>query len=150
MDWRFWRWRQRDCDLDDEIAYDLAADAEERVRSGIPRAEAELASCRDFGNVSLLKEDIREIWSWTSLQRFSQDVRYGWRTLCSNLLFTSMALVSLALGIGANTAVYSIMDAIMLRALPVKNPGELVILNWRTKKQSPTSRVEPLTALRHE
>ena len=137
MDWRFWRWRQRDNDLDDEIAYDLAADAEERVRSGIACAEAELASRRDFGTVSLLKEDIREIWSWTSLQRFSQDVRYGWRTLRSSLLFTSMALVSLALGIGANTAIYSVMDAIMLRALPVKNPGELVILNWRTKKAEP-------------
>ncbi len=53
MDWRFWRWRQRDNDLNDEIAHDLAADAEERVRSGIPREEAELASRRDFGNVSL-------------------------------------------------------------------------------------------------
>jgi macrolide transport system ATP-binding/permease protein len=137
MDWRFWRWRQRDSDLDDEIAHDLAADAEERVRSGIPREEAELASRRDFGNVSLLKEDVREIWIWASLQRLSQDVRYGWRTLRSNLLFTSMAVVSLALGIGANTAIYSFMDAIMLRALPVKDAGELAILNWRTKNIEP-------------
>jgi len=137
MDWRFWRWKQRDIDLNNEIAHDLTADAEERVRSGIPREEAEFASRRDFGNVSLLKEDLREIWIWTSLQRLSQDIRYGWRTLRSNLLFTSMVIVSLALGIGANTAIYSVMDAIMLRALPVKNPGELVILNWRTKNTEP-------------
>lgn len=104
MDWRFWRWRQRDNDLNDEFAHDLAAATEERVRSGISRAEAELASRRDFGNVSLLKEDVREIWIWASLQRLSQDVRYGWRTLRSDLLFTSMAVLSLALGIGANTA----------------------------------------------
>lgn len=104
MEWRFWRWKQRDNDLDDEIAHDLAAEAEERVRSGIPREEAELASRRDFGNVSLLKEDTREMWICASLQRLSQDVRYGWRTLRSNLLFTSMAVLSLALGIGANTA----------------------------------------------
>src|ERR1700761_4219877 len=124
MDWRFWLWRQRDNDLNDEIAHDLAADAEERVYSGIPREEAELASRRDFGNVSLLKEDVREIWMWASLQRLSQDVRYGWRTLRSNLLFTCMAVLSLALGIGANTAIYSVMDAMMLRALPVKDAGE--------------------------
>jgi macrolide transport system ATP-binding/permease protein len=137
MEWRFWRWTKRDNDLNDEIAYDLAADAEERIRSGIPRAEAELASRRDFGNVSLLKEDVREIWIWGSLQRLFQDVRYGWRVLRSNLLFTSMAIVSLALGIGANTAIYSVMDAIMLRALPVKHAGELAILNWRTKTSDP-------------
>ncbi len=137
MEWRFWRWKQRDNDLNDEIAHDLAADAEERIGSGIPRAEAELASRRDFGNVLLLKEDVREIWIWASLQRLSQDVRYGLRTLRSNLLFTSMAVLSLALGIGANTAIYSVMDALMLRALPVKDAGDLAILNWRTKISDP-------------
>ena len=132
--WRFWRQKQRDTDLDDEIAHDLAAEAEERIRSGSPREEAERASHRDFGNVLLLKEDIREMWGWTSLERLGQDVRYGWRTLRKNPLFTSMAVLSLALGIGANTAIYSVMDAIMIRALPVRNPGELVILNWRAKQ----------------
>jgi hypothetical protein len=69
MHWRFWRRKQRDIDLNDEIAYDLAADAEERIRSGIAREEAERASHRDFGNVLLLKEDIREVWGWTSVER---------------------------------------------------------------------------------
>ncbi|MGI8743292.1 MAG: ADOP family duplicated permease [Bryobacteraceae bacterium] len=134
MRWRFWRWKQRDTDLKDEIAHDLAADAEERIRSGIPREEAERASHRDFGNVLLLTESIREMWGWTSLQRLGQDVRYGLRTLRRNPLFTTMAVLSFALGIGANTAMYSVMDAIMIRALPVRNPGELVILNWRAKQ----------------
>ncbi len=133
--WRFWRRKQRDADLNDEIAYDLAADAEERIRSGVPREEAERASHRDFGNVLMFKEDIREMWGWTSLERLAQDVRYGWRTLCKNPLFAVMAVLSLALGIGANTAIYSVMDAIMIRALPVRNPGELVILNWRAKQE---------------
>lgn len=136
MWWPFWRWKQRDSDINDEIAYDLAADAEERIRSGTAREEAEQASRRDFGNVLLLKEDIREMWGWTSLQRLGQDTRYGWRTLCKNPLFTIMAVLSLALGIGANTAIYSVMDAIMLRALPVRNPGELAILNWRAKRNA--------------
>ncbi len=98
MRWHFWRWRQRNTDLEDEIAHDLAAEAEERIRSGIPREEAEWASHRDFGNVLLLKEDLREMWGWTSLQRLGQDIRYGWRTLCKNPLFTAMAVLSLALG----------------------------------------------------
>ncbi len=136
--WRFWRRKQRDIDLDDEIAYDLAAEAEERIRLGVARKEAEWASHRDFGNVLLLKEDIREMWGWTSLERLGQDLRYGWRTLRKNPLFTAMAVLSLALGIGANTAIYSVIDAIMIRALPVRNPGELAIVNWRVKnKQDP-------------
>src|SRR5437667_465468 len=134
MGWRPWRSKQRDTDLDDEIAYDLAAEAEERIRSGTPREEAERASYRDFGNVLLLKEDIREMWGLTSLERLGQDVRYGWRTWCKNPLFTIMAVLSLALGIGANTSMYSVMDAIMIRALPVRNPGDLVILNWRARR----------------
>src|SRR5258708_3331459 len=101
MHWRFWHGKQRkadlreadlreadlreadlrEADLNDEIAYDLAADAEERIRNGLPREEAERASRRDFGNVLLLKEDIRETWGWTSFERLAQDVRYGWRQL---------------------------------------------------------------------
>ena len=76
------------------------------------------------------------MWSWTSLERLGQDVRYGWRTLCKNPLFAAMAVLSLALGIGANTAIYSVMDAMMIRALPVRSPGELVILNWRAKQET--------------
>ena len=135
MDWRFWRWKQHGSDVDEEIAYDLAADAEERIRSGIPPEEAQFASRRDFGNLSLIKEDVREIWVGATLQRLYQDVRYGWRTLRANLVFTSMAVISLALGIGANTAIYSVMDTIMLRALPVKSPSQLVIVNWRAKQE---------------
>jgi predicted permease len=133
MPWRIWRRKQRDTDLDDEIAHDLAAEAEERIRSGATREEAERASHRDFGNVLLLKEDVREMWGSTSIERLGQDIRYGWRTLCKNPLFAMMAVLSLALGIGANTAIYSVMDAIMIRALPVRNPGDLAILNWRAR-----------------
>jgi predicted permease len=68
---------------------------------------------------------------------FAQDIRYAFRSMAGSKLFTSMAVLSLALGIGANTAIYSFMDAVMLRALPVKHPEQLVILNWRAKSDAP-------------
>lgn len=135
MRFLFWRRKRLDAELEEEIAFDLAAEAEERVRSGVPREEAERASRRDFGNVLMRKEDVREIWGWMWLQRFGQDLRYGWRTWRKNPLFVAMAVLSLALGIGANTAIFSVMDAVMLRALPVRDPGQLVILNWRAKQE---------------
>src|ERR1051326_2072212 len=78
--------------------------------------------------------------TWTFWEQFAKDVRYAFRTIAAAKLFTLMAVLSLALGIGANTAIYSFMDAIMVRALPVKHPEELVILNWRAKKDAPVVR----------
>lgn len=133
MRWDFWRPKHRDEDLDDEIAYDLALDTEERVRSGLSHEEAERSSRRDFGNAAMVKESMRDAWVWTSFERLLQDARYALRTFRKNPVFTAVAALSLALGIGANTVIYSFMDAILLRALPVDRAGELVILNWQTK-----------------
>src|SRR5581483_10232304 len=86
-----------------------------------------------------MREKFRAARSTAWFENAVRDIRYGWRTLCKNPLFTAMAVLSLALGIGANTAIYSVMDAIMVRALPVRNPGELAIVNWRvnTKRDPP-------------
>ena len=116
-------------DLEEEMRHHLALQAEERG-SGIA---ANAAAKRQFGNIALLKEDSRAMWTWTFAQQLAQDIRYALRTMAANRLFTAMAVLSLALGIGANTAIYSFMDAILLRALPVQHPEELVVLNWRAK-----------------
>jgi len=133
MRWNFWRPKHSDQDLDEEIAHDLALDTEERVRSGMSREEAERSSRQDFGNTTLVKEDMRDLWIWSWLERLLQDIRYALRSFRKNPVFTGVAALSLALGIGGNTAIYSFMDAILLRALPVHRADELVILNWQTK-----------------
>jgi macrolide transport system ATP-binding/permease protein len=112
-------------DLDDEIRHHLALKA-------AAEAGPEQANCH-FGNITLLKEESRNMWTWTFVEQLTQDIRYALRAMAVNPLFTTMAVLSLALGIGANTAIYSFLDAILMRALPVERPQELVILKWRAK-----------------
>lgn len=81
----------------------------------------------------VLKEDTRAISTWTLFEQLVQDVRYAARSMAANPLFTTMTVFLLALGIGANTAIYSFLDAIVMRALPVQSPEELVIFKWHTK-----------------
>jgi predicted permease len=116
-------------DLDEEMSHHLALKAmEEGSRD---------AAYRQFGNVALLKEDSRAMWTWNFAEQLAQDIRYAFRTMAVNRLFTAMAVLSLALGIGANTAIYSFMDAVMLRALPVRHAEELVVLKWTVRGRAP-------------
>src|SRR5215467_15444022 len=108
-------------DLDDEMRHHLALKAE-RNPAGAP-----------FGNVTLLKEDSRAAWNFRFFEYLVQDLRYALRTMRANPLFTATAALSLALGIGANTAIFSFMDSILLRALPVQHPEELVIFHWQSR-----------------
>ena len=94
-------------------------------------------SRRQFGNITSLKEESRSMWTFAFLEQFTQDLRYGVRTMAANPLFTATAVLSLALGIGANTAIYSFMDAILLRALPVPLPEQLVIAQWHAPLRPP-------------
>ena len=132
---KFTWWRQRrrkEDELREELAFHLDEEAGERQAVGLSEEDARWAARRDLGNVTLLLEETRTLWSWTLLEQLVQDVRYGLRTLAANKTFTAMAILSLALGIGANTAIFSFMDSIFLRSLPVPEPQSLVILSWRT------------------
>ncbi|HEY7334353.1 MAG TPA: ABC transporter permease [Bryobacteraceae bacterium] len=94
---------------------------------------AAMAGRPKFGNLTRWKEESRAMWGWTFLEQLAQDLRYGVRSAINNRAFTALAAVSLALGIGANTAIFSFMDAILLRSLPVKDPESLVMVNWHLK-----------------
>jgi hypothetical protein len=87
-----------------------------------------------LGNLALVQEDTRAAWTWTFAQQLMQDIRYGLRTIKTNKTFSAMAILSLALGIGANTAIFSFMDSILLRSLPVPDPESLVVLSWHTPR----------------
>ena len=135
---KFTWWRQRrrkENELREELKFHLAEEVGDRLADGLSPDQARWAARRDLGNVTLLREDTRTLWSWILLEQLAQDIRYGLRTMAANKTFSAMAILSLALGIGANTAIFSFMDSILLRSLPVPEPESLVILSWRTPQR---------------
>jgi len=128
--------RRKEDDLREELQFHLAQEAEDRQAEGLAEHEARWAARRDLGNVTLLQESTRAMWTWTFFEHLVQDLRYALRTMLANPVFTALAALSLALGIGANTAMYSFMDAILLRSLPVSNPESLAVINWHNKVQN--------------
>jgi predicted permease len=121
------RWQKhKDEELDAEIQSHLDEAIRDRIARGESLNEARTNALREFGNVGLVKEVTREMWGWASLERLEQDLRFGWRMLRQHRAFTLVAAFSLALGIGANTAIFSVVDSILLRPLPYPNAERLV------------------------
>ena len=126
MWWNFWQRKRRDAELDEEIAHDLMLETEDRVHSGMSRQDAERSSRKDFGNVLLVKEATREVWAWTSIEILVQDLRYAARTLRQNPSFAATSILALALGVGVNTAIFTIFDEVAFRPLPIKDGDRIV------------------------
>ena len=129
-------------DLSTEIREHLEEKVEELVSSGMPRKEAEAAARREFGNVTLVEEYGREVWRWPSIENFFMDVRYGLRMLRSNPAFSIVAILTLALGIGANTAIFSVVYAALIRPLPYSQPNRLITLSEVRSKEGESSEVQ--------
>src|SRR5690348_208526 len=110
----------------------IAERAAELEADGMTAKRAQAEARRRFGNVGLKHEESREIWIKRFWSELGQDVRYGCRTMIANKAFSALAVLLLALGIGANTAIYSFMESILLRSLPVADPESLVVLNWHS------------------
>lgn len=117
--------KQLDRDLEDELSFHLAEREEKKRVAGFGDEEARFAARRSLGNVTQIKEVCREMWTFASLEGVLQDTRFAVRKLRKNPGFALIAILTLALGIGANTAIFSLIHTVMLKSLPVANPGEL-------------------------
>jgi predicted permease len=119
---------QLDADLEEEMRMHRDLRRRQQIDAGLPPAAARRAANVKFGNTTRIQEKSRMTWGWEGLESFLQDAIYGIRAMLRSPALTSVALLSLALGIGANTAIFSLLDAVLLRSLPVKDPHRLLLM----------------------
>ncbi len=120
--------RRREADIERELRAHLEIEAGERREQGASPAEARYAALRAFGNPTYIQEEVRSMWRSLWLEDLAKDLRFAARILAANPLFSLVAILVLALGIGANAAIFSIINAALLRSLPVRDPNQLVSL----------------------
>src|SRR5437867_3812386 len=127
----WFRRRKLETDLDRELSYHLDRRVSDLIHSGIPEPEARRRAALELGDATQVREEVRDIWLTRWLRDFVYDLRFSARSSLRSPSFTATIVLSLALGIGATTAIYSLVDQVILRALPVREPERLVLIDWK-------------------
>jgi len=134
----WFRQRRLEDDLDRELQYHIGRRVTDLIHSGLPEPEARRRVALELGGATQLREEVRDIWLNRWLRDFVHDLRFSARSILRSPSLTAAAVLSLALGIGATTALYSLIDQIVLRALPVDHPERLVLFNWNGEQLAET------------
>ncbi|HVN92964.1 MAG TPA: ABC transporter permease [Terracidiphilus sp.] len=119
--------------IDEELRFHIECYSQDLVRSGVPRGEALRRAKAQLGSQAAVRENARHAWGVRALDELAADLRYGLRMLRKNLGLTAIAIASLGLGIGANTAIFSMINALLLDAIPVSHPEQMRLLEWRAQ-----------------
>jgi hypothetical protein len=123
-----WHRRAREAELDAELQFHIDTEADEQIAAGLPVDHARQAARRSLGNVTLTKEDARAVWTWGPVERLLQDVRYAIRVLARQRSFTATAVATIVLIVGGTTAVFTLVNSVLLRPLPYPSSDRLVIV----------------------
>jgi predicted permease len=121
-------------DLESDIQNHIEIETQDNIARGMSPEEARYAAKRKFGNVTRVMEDTRDVWAIAWIDHLVQDLRFAIRGIRKSPLFATVVILTLALGIGANTAIFTIIDSVMLRAIPVSDPQHLVVFSWKAHK----------------
>src|SRR5256885_10963312 len=125
---RWWQIRKRDADVERELQSDLELEEEEQREHGVPPEEARHAAMRSFGNRTLISEQTRAVWSWNGLESLLRDLRISVRTLFRSPGFSIIAVLVMALCIGATTSLFTVVRSVLLSPLPFRDPDRLVMI----------------------
>src|SRR5438552_2805954 len=116
--------------LDRELRYHFDRRVSDLMRAGLAEWQARREAALELGGLAQVREEVRDVWLTRWLRDFVYDLRFSARSFLRSPLFTAAAVLSLALGIGSTTALYSLIDQVVLRALPIDHPEQLVLIDW--------------------
>src|SRR6266851_1459028 len=132
----WFRLRKLESDLDRELKYHIDRRVSDLIHSGLPEPEARRRAAFELEAGTQVREEVRDVWLTRWLRDFAYDLRFSVRSFVRSPSFTATAVISLALGIGATTAIYSLVDQVVLHALPVRQPERLVLVDWKGDQAS--------------